>query len=83
MDLRFPLSEEKGGARAGQAAALPPWSPPAPGFRVGAKDKARLSVSLASFPSPQNVLDPEIWRRFSFWTSSLVITPDALRLSFH
>ena len=61
----------------------PLWSLPAPGFRVGAKDKARLSVSLASFPSPQNVLDPEIWRRFSFWTSSLVITPDALRLSFH
>ena len=33
----------------------PLWSLPAPGFRVGAKDKARLSVSLASHLSPKNV----------------------------
>ena len=30
----------------------PLWSLPASGFRLGAKDKARLSVSLASLPSP-------------------------------
>ena len=33
----------------------PLWSLPAPGFRVGAKDKARLSVSLASHLSPKDV----------------------------
>ena len=33
----------------------PLWSLPAPGFRLGAKDKARLSVSLASHLSPKDV----------------------------
>ena len=41
----------RGGGRAGQAAALPLWTLPAPGFRVGVKEKTRLSVSPASLPS--------------------------------
>ena len=39
------------GGRPGQAAALPLWTLPSPGFRVGAKEKIRLSVSPVSLPS--------------------------------
>ena len=39
------------GGRPGQAAALPLWTLPSPGFRVGAKEKIRLSVSPVSLLS--------------------------------
>ena len=48
------------GGRPGQAAALPLWTLPSPGFRVGAKEKIRLSVSPASLSSHPKM--PPIFR---------------------
>ena len=55
MDLRFPLSEEKGGARAGQAAALPPLEPACSWFQSRSQRQGQTSVSLASHLSPKDV----------------------------
>ena len=60
MDLRFPLPEEKGGATAGQAAALPPLDSACTWLQSGAKEKTRLSVSPASLSSHPKM--PPIFR---------------------
>ena len=67
-----------GEGRSGHAAAPPPLDSVPTWLQSGGQRESQTECAPSSLPSPQDVPDPEIWRRSFFLISSLVIIPDAL-----